>query len=89
MQVNKLTGTINILNIKTYIYDYNIYSQVELPINTDINVKYKITDRRPGDIDACYADPSKARDILGWEARLGIEDMCRDAYNFVKNVKED
>ena len=54
-----------------------------------VNVKYKITDRRPGDIDACYADPSKARDILGWEARLGIEDMCRDAYNFVKNVKED
>ena len=40
MQVNKLTGTINILNIKTYIYDYNIYSQVELPVNTDINVKY-------------------------------------------------
>ena len=40
MQVNKLTGTINILNIKTYIYDYNIYSQLELPINTNINVKY-------------------------------------------------
>ena len=54
-----------------------------------IDVKYKITDRRPGDIDACYADPSKARDILGWEAQLGIEDMCKDAYNFVKNVKED
>lgn len=40
MQVNKLTGTINLINIKTYIYDYNIYSQVELPINTDINVKH-------------------------------------------------
>lgn len=40
MQVNKLTGTINILNTNTYIYDDNIYSQVELPINTDINVKY-------------------------------------------------
>ena len=69
------------------------YSVLDL-VNTfmkvnDINVKYKITDRRPGDIDACYADPSKARDILGWEARLGIEDMCHDAYNFVKNVKED
>ena len=54
-----------------------------------VNVKYKITDRRPGDIDACYADPSKALDVLGWKATLGIEDMCRDAYNFVKNVKED
>ena len=69
------------------------YSVLDL-VNTfmkvnDINVKYKITDRRPGDIDACYADPSKARDILGWEANLGIEDMCRDAYNFVKNVKGD
>ncbi len=54
-----------------------------------VNVKYKITDRRPGDIDSCYADPSKALDVLGWKATLGIEDMCRDAYNFVKNVKED
>lgn len=67
------------------------YSVLDL-VNTfmDVNgvsVNYKITDRRPGDIDACYADPSKARDILGWEAKLEIEEMCRDAYNFVKKNK--
>ena len=54
-----------------------------------VDVKYKIVDRRPGDIAACYADPSKALEVLGWKAQLGIEDMCRDAYNFVKKSKED
>ena len=53
----------------------------------DVDIKYVITNRRPGDIDACYADCSKAFDILGWKANLGIEDMCRDAYNFIKNNK--
>ena len=55
----------------------------------NIDVNYKIVDRRPGDIDACYADPNYAKEKLNWEAQLGIEDMCRDAYNFVKNYKED
>jgi len=54
-----------------------------------IDVKYKIADRRPGDIDACYADPKYAKEKLNWEAKLGIEDMCKDAYNYVKNYKED
>ena len=53
----------------------------------NIDVKYKIVDRRPGDIDACYADPSYAKEKLKWEAKLGIEDMCRDAYNFVEKYK--
>ncbi len=55
----------------------------------NIDVKYKIVDRRPGDIDACYADPSYAKEKLNWEASLNIDDMCRDAYNFVKHFKED
>ena len=55
----------------------------------DIDVKYEITDRRLGDIDACYADCSKAFEVFGWKAQFGIEDMCRDAYNFVKKSKED
>ena len=50
-----------------------------------VKVNYKIVDRRPGDIAECYSDPSKAKEELGWEATLTIEDMCRDAYNFVKN----
>ena len=71
----------------------NGYSVLEI-VNTfmkvnDIDVNYKITDRRPGDIDACYADPSYAKEKLNWEANLGIDEMCKDAYNFVKNFKED
>ena len=86
-----------ILNSKG-IDEYNLgtghgYSVLDL-VNTfikvnNVDVKYKITDRRPGDIDACYADPSKALEVLGWQAKLGIEEMCKDAYNFVKNVKKD
>jgi UDP-glucose 4-epimerase len=52
-----------------------------------VKVNYKIVDRRPGDIAACYADPTKALNELGWKAEKNIEDMCKDAYNFVKNNK--
>lgn len=68
----------------------NGYSVLEM-INTfervnDVKVKYKIAPRRPGDVAECYADPSKAKRELNWDAKLGIEDMCRDAYNFaIKN----
>lgn len=47
-----------------------------------VDVKYKITDRRPGDIASCYADPSKARDELGFEAKHTLEDMCRDLWKW-------
>ena len=40
------------------------------------------TPRRAGDIAACYADPTKAKTILGWEAKLGVEKMCEDAWNY-------
>jgi len=48
-----------------------------------VDVPYEICDRRPGDIDACYADPSYAKEKLNWQAEKNIEDMCRDSYNFV------
>ena len=54
-----------------------------------VKVPYKIVDRRPGDIATCYADPTKAHKILGWEAELGLEDMMRDSYNFILKCKED
>lgn len=50
-----------------------------------LNVPYKIVDRRPGDIATCYADPTKAYEVLGWRARYGIDDMCRDLANWQKN----
>ncbi|MBQ4139725.1 MAG: UDP-glucose 4-epimerase GalE [Clostridia bacterium] len=42
-------------------------------------VPYVIDDRRPGDIAECYADPTLAREVLGWEAKYDIERMCKDA----------
>lgn len=49
-----------------------------------LKVPYKIVARRPGDIATCYADPTKAAEILGWHAEFGIEDMCRDMANWQK-----
>lgn len=43
---------------------------------------YVIDPRRPGDIAVSYADPSKAERELGWKATRGIEEMCRDSYNW-------
>ncbi|PID74772.1 MAG: hypothetical protein CSB28_01460 [Desulfobacterales bacterium] len=48
-------------------------------------IPYTITGRRPGDIAACYADPSRAKKELGWQAQKGIQDMCRDAWNWQVN----
>ena len=47
---------------------------------TDIPIPYAIAERRPGDVASCYADVSFATKELGWQARLGIDDMCRDAW---------
>lgn len=67
------------------------YSVLEIVDNFEkanhVKVNYKITDRRPGDIPTCFADTTKAKEELGWEAQFGIEDMCRDAWNYVKKVK--
>ena len=47
-----------------------------------VPVPYKIGPRRPGDIAACYADPAKAKEKLGWVAEHGLDDMVRDAWNW-------
>ena len=48
-------------------------------------IPYVIDPRRPGDIAECYADPTKAKNELGWVAQYGIEDMCADSWNWQKN----
>ena len=54
----------------------------------NIKIKYQITDRRPGDIATCYADPAKAENELNFKATKNLEDMCKDAWNFEKNIKK-
>lgn len=46
------------------------------------DVKYKIAPRRPGDIAVCYADPSKAKEELGFEAKKTLDDMCADTWRW-------
>lgn len=45
-------------------------------------VPYKITERRPGDIAVCFADPSKASKELGWKAERGLDQMCEDSWRW-------
>ncbi len=53
-----------------------------------LSIPYEIVERRPGDIAECYADASKAKKLLHWEAKLDIVDMCKDAWNWQKNNPE-
>ena len=46
------------------------------------DIPYQIAARRPGDIAACYADPSKAKAELGWRAEKGLDEMCKDSWNW-------
>ena len=65
----------------------NGYSVLDLVKNFEkvngVKVNYKIGARRPGDIPACYADATKAKEELGWVAEKGIEEMCKDAWHFI------
>ncbi len=51
----------------------------------NLKIKYSIKPRRPGDIATCYCNPAKAKAELGWVAKYGIEEMCRDSWNWQKN----
>ena len=53
--------------------------------STEVNVPYQMTERRAGDIATCYADASKAKKVLGWQATRGLEEMCRSSWNWQKH----
>lgn len=57
----------------------NTFSRVN-----QVPVPYVIGPRRDGDVDACYADPTKAKELLGWTATKTLEDMCRDSWRWQK-----
>ena len=84
--IDKVTSTtgVNIYNLGTG----NGYSVLDIvkafEAANDIKIPYQIKPRRAGDIAACYADPSKAKSELGWEAALDLQKMCEDSWNFAK-----
>ncbi|MGJ0321450.1 GDP-mannose 4,6-dehydratase [Aliarcobacter cryaerophilus] len=51
-------------------------------------IPYKLVPRRAGDIATCYSNPQKAKEILDWEAKFNLEDMCKSSWNWQnKNPK--
>jgi UDP-glucose 4-epimerase len=48
-------------------------------------IPFEFTGRRPGDVATCYADVSRARTLLGWEARRSLDDMCVDTWRWQSN----
>ncbi len=84
-------AALNVLKKKNGIFAVNLgtghgYSVLEMvrafEKASGKKVAYQIVDRRPGDVAACYADPALARELLGWQANLGIDEMCRDTWNW-------
>ena len=78
---------------KSGIYIYNLgtgkgYSVLDMvhafEKTTGQKIKYKITERRAGDIATCYADATEAKEELNWVAEKTLEDMCRDSWNYIK-----
>ena len=82
--INKKCG-LAIYNLGTG-HGYSVLDVVNAFMKVNgVNVPYVIKPRRPGDIATCYCNPEKAKAELGWEAQYGIEEMCRDSWNWQKN----
>ena len=81
---------------QTGIYIYNLGTGVGYSVldmvkafeeATGKEVKYKIVERRPGDIATCYSNPAKAEKELGWKANKTLKDMCQDSWKYIQNKK--
>jgi UDP-glucose 4-epimerase len=65
---------------------YSVLDMVNSFVSVNnVAVPYVITERRPGDIGTCYADPAKSAEKLGWKAEKNLDDMCRDSWNWQKS----
>ena len=80
------------LTDKANVYTYNLGTGIGYSVldvvkayekANSVTIKYAIKPRRAGDIATCYADASKAKEELGWQAEKNIEDMCKDSYRFM------
>ena len=67
---------------------YSVLEIVEAYKKTNkVDIPYRIVERREGDVDKCFADPTLARELLNWEAKLDLNDMVSSAYNYI--IKND
>lgn len=79
---------LNIYNLGTGV-GYSVLEMVNTFMRVNnVEVNYKIVDRREGDIACCYADSSKAFEELGWKAKYTLDDMVASAYKYAINNKK-
>lgn len=52
---------------------------------SNLAVRYRLVGRRPGDVPECYADPTLAKELLGWKAKRNLEEMCADTWRWQRN----
>ena len=70
-------------------HGYSVLDLVEAFVRVNgVDIPYSIKPRRAGDIATCYSNPAKAEKELGWKAQFGLDEMCRDAWNWQKNNPE-
>jgi UDP-glucose 4-epimerase len=74
----------NVFNLGTG-RGYSVLEMVETFKRVNgVDIPYKIMPRRAGDLATCYADPGKSAEKLGWKAEYGLDEMCRDSWNWQK-----
>ena len=75
----------NVFNLGTG-HGYSVLDMVKAFERVNgVKIPHEITPRRPGDLATVYASPDKSAQLLGWRAQYGLDDMCRDAWNWQKN----
>ncbi len=78
----KERGEVFVTNLGTGI-GYSVLEMVKaFETGSGVKVPYRIVDRRPGDIAACFADTAYATETMGWRAEFGLERMCRDTWRW-------
>lgn len=84
-KLEKSSGGVQIYNLGTGI-GYSVLDVIKAYEKAcGKTLKYAICPRRSGDIDENYSNPTKALNELGWKAKYGIDDMCRDSWNWQRN----
>lgn len=67
---------------------YSVFQMIEAFARVNkIKIPYEVIGRRAGDVTSCYADTSYAKECLSWSAKLDLDDMCRDTWNWQKENK--
>lgn len=86
-KLNKEEAGVYIYNLGTGV-GYSVLDLVKtFEKANNIKLPYKIASRRAGDLAEFYANPTKAKEELGWTATKTLEDMCKDSWNFAKMSK--